>query len=215
MSKTWNELSPNLQSALERFILAADPPVTIEELKALEAAGFAMHDGRWFCTDEGFEVYKQAHHPGTDSDKPRGLHHKYVVVNKETGEEVTEPSFVLKLDDPHAQLAALVFASSVSRENPQLAGQMEKLVNEIRAAQQRGQVHLFTTVFPAEALTPYEDRILQVCVNQIASLIRAQDFSPDSMDAKSRISIQFEKGKNRANKVALHIQLGFHYGTAH
>lgn len=57
---------------------------------------------------------------GTDA-MADGLHAKYRVTKIETGEEVTEPVFVIKFSDKYAVKALTAYAAACSDHYPQLA----------------------------------------------------------------------------------------------
>lgn len=55
------------------------------------------------------------------SQDTNGYYQKFRVIDNRTGEEVTEPTFTLKLlSDPFARHAVLTYAQDIAEQNPQL-----------------------------------------------------------------------------------------------
>jgi hypothetical protein len=59
----------------------------------------------------------------------RPYYNKFLVVRRETGEEVTEPTFTLiPSHDKHAKVALLAYADACEDDNPALANDLRTLV---------------------------------------------------------------------------------------
>ncbi|APU89102.1 hypothetical protein Rctr85_082 [Virus Rctr85] len=121
--KSWEQLTPEQQRALERFILGQG--ATTEEVAMLFHLGLVeknpMFD-QWAVTDYGWFLYAQTLPTIEElTTELCGLHLKYAIHNRSTGGMV-DGAFVLRPEkDTHARTALRAYAQSVQHENPTLA----------------------------------------------------------------------------------------------